>query len=169
MRRLLLVTRGTASHQYQPFQDFIRLRANNPPPICHKGGDTRDAERPGALPIGIDSRLKLTRGKHFSGFVGGQTYTAGHLDEGVDPADVLPVDKIRPEEGVMDVTLLRLGVSPLPEFLRQPTIIRFGALPIRQAFLRHQTTHTGLARLQIDVASGKEFLEGQAVFRGVRM
>jgi hypothetical protein len=35
--------------------------------------------------------------------------------------------------------------------------------------LRHQTAHTGLARLQINVASSKEFLEAHAVFGGFRM
>jgi hypothetical protein len=69
----------------------------------------------------------------------------------------------------MDVTRVGLGVSPLPEFLRQPTVVRFGALPICQTLLHHEATHTGLARLQINVSSGKEFLQGQAVLRGVRM
>jgi len=135
----------------QPFQFFVRLRANHQVAAGEKCWDRIDADGGAAAPIVIDGIFKGSAGQHIRGFIRGQAVFLGNLGEDVGATDIFDVDKVGAKQSIGDLLRLVFGLGPFRQLLSKTAVIGPAALDIiGQAFAVHVYFHA--------VISGDHFI-----------
>lgn len=150
-------------------EGFVGLRANDAIASRNERRHPGNPVSPRALPIRIHGGRERALLDHLAGARGIKARRVGYLNEHVGIAYVATVHEVRAKQRVMKGLATGLGIGPLPEFLGQPAVERVGAPAVGQPLLVHERFHSDVHGIQIDLAAGKQRLDGDALLGGFRM
>src|SRR3989454_8507024 len=119
-----------SSLSHELLQDFVWLRADDALASDDERRHARDAVLAGELPVRIDRVLERALLEDLARGVHGQPRLLHDLQHHLGPGDVPGLDEVRAEERVVDRVPARLRVRPLADLLREPAVVRHGALPV---------------------------------------
>src|SRR2546426_5353093 len=119
-----------SSLSHELLQDFVWLRADDALASDDERRHARAAVWPGELPVRIDRVLERALLEDLARGVHGQPHLLHDLQHHLGPGDVPGLHEVRAEERVVDCVPARLRVRPLADLLREPAVVRHGALPV---------------------------------------